>query len=83
MRVHRPTHVAVQGTRNQVFVDRTLVAGDTYRVPNIVGLRLTASDAGAVEVILDGSPVGFAGRDGVNARGLSLNPQSIIDRRRG
>jgi len=81
LRVHRPTHVAVQGTRNRVFVDRTLAAGDTYRVPNIVGLRLSTPDAGALEVILDGSPIGFAGRDGVTARGLSLNPQNIIDRR--
>jgi cytoskeleton protein RodZ len=81
LRVHRPTHVAVQGTRNRTFIDRRLSAGDTYRVPNMVGLRLSAPDAGAVEVILDGSSVGFAGENGVVARGLSLNPQNIIDRR--
>jgi len=81
LRVHRPTHVAVQGARNRTFIDRPLAAGDTYRVPNMVGLRLSAPDAGAVEVILDGSSVGFAGEDGLSARGLSLNPQNIIDRR--
>lgn len=81
LRVHRPTHVAVQGTRNRVFIDRALFPGDTYRVPNMVGLRFSAQDAGAVEVILDGSSVGFAGDDGVRARGLSLNPQNVIDRR--
>ena len=54
--------------------------GGTYRVPNIVGLRLSAPDAGAVEIILDGRSVGFAGEDGVMARGLSLNRQNIIDR---
>jgi cytoskeleton protein RodZ len=80
LRVHRPTRVAVQGARNRTFVDRTLAPGDTYRVPNMVGLRLTTPDAGAVEVILDGSPVGFAGKDGVTARGLSLNPQNVMDR---
>ena len=80
LRVHRPTHVAVRGTRNRSFIDRPLAAGDTYRVPNLVGLRLSTPDAGAVEVILDGSSVGFMGEDGVTARGLSLNPQSIIDR---
>lgn len=81
LRVHRPTHVAVQGTRNRVFIDRALFPGDTYRVPNEVGLRFSAQDAGAVEVILDGSSVGFAGDDGATARAVSLNPQAIVDRR--
>jgi cytoskeleton protein RodZ len=80
LRVHRTTHVAVQGTRNRTFIDRVLWPGDTYRVPNMVGLRLSSPDAGAVEVILDGSPMGFAGKDGATARGLSLNPQNIVDR---
>jgi hypothetical protein len=70
----------VQGARNRTFIDRPLAAGDTYHVPNLVGLRLSAPDAGAVEVILDGSFVGFAGEDGVMVRGLSLNLQSIIAR---
>lgn len=81
LRVHRPTYVAVQGPRNRVFIDRALFPGDTYRVPNVVGLRFSAQDAGAIEVILDGSSVGFAGDDGVRAGGLSLNPQAIVDRR--
>ncbi len=80
LRVHRPTHVAVQGARNRTFIDRVLWPGDTYRVPNIVGLRLSSPDAGAVEVILDGSSMGFVGKDGATARGLSLNPQNIVDR---
>jgi hypothetical protein len=41
-------------------------------------VRLIARDAGAVEVILDGVSVGFAGKDGVTARGLSLTPQNVI-----
>ena len=80
LRVHRPTHVAVQGARNRTFIDRVLWPGDTYRVPNMVGLRLSSPDAGAVEVILDGSSMGFVGKDGANARGLSLNPQNVADR---
>ena len=80
LRVHRSTRLAVQGTGNRIFIDRILDAGDTYRVPNMVGLKLTAPDAGAIEVILDDTTVGFAGRDGVLARGLSLEPQSIIER---
>ena len=80
LRVHRSTRLAVQGTGNHTFIDRILDAGDTYRVPNMVGLKLTVPDAGAIEVILDDTTVGFAGKDGVLARGLSLEPQSIIER---
>ena len=80
LRVHRPTHVAVQGARSRTFIDRVLWPGDTYRVPNMVGLRLSSPDAGALEVILDGSSKGFVGKDGATARNLSLNPQIIVDR---
>jgi cytoskeleton protein RodZ len=72
----------VQGNRNRTFIDRSLAPGDTYRVPNMVGLRLSAPDAGAVEIILDGTSIGFVGADGAVARELSLNPQNIVDRRR-
>ncbi len=80
LRVHRSIRVAVQGNRNRIFIDRILAAGDTYRVPNMAGLKLSAQDAGAIELILDDNTVGFAGKDGLTARGLSLDPQSIIDR---
>ena len=80
LRVHRPTFVAVRGARGQVFLERRLTPGDTYSVPNRAGLRLTARDAGAVEIILDGDSLGFAGSRGLQASGLSLNPQAIADR---
>ena len=80
LRVHRSIRLAVQGTGNRIFIDRILDAGDTYRVPNLVGLKLSAPDAGAIEVILDDTTVGFAGKDGAMVRDLSLEPQSIIDR---
>ena len=81
MRVHRPTHVAVQGARNRTFIDRAS-CGRRYLPRSEHGRveAVSAPDAGAVEVILDGSSVGFAGDDGVRARGLSLNPQNIVDR---
>jgi len=43
-------------------------------------LRLSSPDAGAVELILDGSSTGFVGKDGAAARNLSLNLQNIVDR---
>jgi cytoskeleton protein RodZ len=82
LRVHSPTIVAIRDARNQIFIDRELAPGDTYRVPNRVGLWLTAIDAGAVEIVLDGASVGFAGAQGAVLRDLPLNPQSIANRER-
>jgi cytoskeleton protein RodZ len=82
LRVHRPTIVAIRDARNRIFIDRKLVLGDTYRVPNLAGLWLTAIDAGAVEIVLDGASIGFIGAQNAAVRDLSLNPQSIANRRR-
>lgn len=82
LRVHRPTLVVVRGVRNQVFIDRMLVPGDTYRVPNSPDLLLSVEDAGAVEIMLDGKSVGFVGEPGIAASGLTLDPPSIIDRQK-
>ena len=81
LRVHRPLLVTVQGPNNQLFINRTLQPGDTYLVPNLAGLRLNARDSGAVELILDGNSIGFAGENGVTADGLPLNPQDLNARR--
>jgi cytoskeleton protein RodZ len=80
LRVHRSTRVAVEGARKHMFIDLVLVPGDTYRVPNIAGVKLNTQDAGAVELIVDGTSMGFAGQDGVKANGVSLSPQTIIAR---
>ncbi len=80
LRVHKPTRVLVQGSDNSVYMNRTLLPGDSYHVPNLVGLSLTTPDGGAVEVILDGTSLGYVGRAGTISEGLSLNPQAIVDR---
>jgi len=67
----------VGDNRKNVLFDRILGAGDTYRVPNLIGLKLSALDAGAIEIILDDTTVGFAGKDGVPARELSLDPKAL------
>jgi cytoskeleton protein RodZ len=80
LRVHRPSLVTVAGANNRVFINRTLQPGDRYIVPNVAGLRLSAPDSGAVELIVDGTSVGFAGANGVVANGMSLNPQDLAGR---
>ena len=83
LRVYKPTRLLVEGADNTVFINRTLRPGDVYRAPNLVGLTLTTPDGGAIEIILDGSSMGFAGKRGVTAEGLSLDPQSIVDHHSG
>jgi cytoskeleton protein RodZ len=76
----QPTRVLVEGTDGVVYISRTLRAGDSYRVPDRVGLTLTTSNAGALEVVLDGQRMGTAGRKKRMAEALSLDPQAIADR---
>lgn len=83
LRVHQPTHIVVQGQDGMVYINRTLMPGDTYQVPNLVGLTLNAANANAVEIDLDGSPMGYAGKDSGAAQQVSLDPQAIADRQRG
>jgi cytoskeleton protein RodZ len=81
LRIHRSLLVTVSNANNRVFINRTLQPGDRYIVPNLVGLRLSAPDSGAVELIVDGTSVGFAGDNGVVASGMPLNPQELAARR--
>jgi cytoskeleton protein RodZ len=80
LRVHSATRVLVQGEDGMVYINRTLQPGDTYQVPNVVGLTLTTTNANAVEVDLDGQAMGYAGKDAGMAEAVSLDPQSIVDR---
>jgi cytoskeleton protein RodZ len=80
LRVHQATRVLVQGQGGIVFFNRVLNPGDTFRVPNKVGVTLTTTNAGAVEVELDGQSMGYAGKGAQLAEALSLDPQAIVDR---
>lgn len=80
LRIHSVARVLVQGPDDTVFLNRTLRPGDLYQCPNIVGLTVTTPDSGAVEIILDGTSLGFLGKAGTIAEGMSLNPQDLMDR---
>ena len=74
------TRVVVQGPNGRVYINRILHPGDSYRVPNLVGLLLTTADAGAISVELDGQTMGTAGPPGQISEGLPLDPQALADR---
>lgn len=83
LRVSAPTKILVLGPDRRVFINRVLQAGDSYRVPNVVGATLTTPDGGAVEVDLDGQAMGHAGAHAQMTDALSLDPQAIADRNNG
>ncbi|MGZ5923033.1 MAG: RodZ domain-containing protein [Rhizomicrobium sp.] len=80
LRIHVATRILVQGPDGIVYMNRTLNPGDTYQVPNKVGVTLTTTNAGAVEFDLDGQSMGYAGQGAAVAEAISLDPQSIVDR---
>ena len=77
---HKPTRVTVLGQDQKLFLDRQLQPGDSYLVPNLVGLTLSTTDGGALEVILDGTTRGYAGKPGATAEGVLLDPRNVTDR---
>jgi hypothetical protein len=54
--------------------------GDWIPVPPHRGLALSTSDAGSVEILVDGRSVSTAGPDATVLRGLPLDPESLLAR---
>ncbi|HYM19287.1 MAG TPA: helix-turn-helix domain-containing protein [Micropepsaceae bacterium] len=77
---HKLARVTVLGANNRLFLDRALQPGDSYLVPNVLGLTLTTTDGGAIEFILDGNSLGYAAKEGVVSN-ISLNPRDVAARK--
>jgi len=80
LRARGDTRITVRGVDGTLYLNRDLKAGDTYQVPNTPGLSMATSDAGAVEVVLDGLAMGRAGQQQQVLGRVSLDPQSLVDR---
>lgn len=79
LRVRAATRILVEGADGKVFINRTLQPGDTYRVPLVEGITLTAQNGKAVELDLDGQAMGTAGVSDEAVDALPLDPQSVAD----
>ena len=77
------TRILVEATDGTVYINRTLHPGDSYRVPDRVGLTLTTPNGGAIALELDGQLMGSAGKGSQMTEALSLDPQAIVDRSNG
>lgn len=80
LRARGDTRLTVKGPDGQIMLNRELKSGDSYQVPDMPGLTMAASDAGALEVDLDGIALGRAGQAQQIVGKVSLDPQSLADR---
>ncbi|MBR9824633.1 MAG: DUF4115 domain-containing protein [Alphaproteobacteria bacterium] len=71
MRALAPTWIEVRDASGRVLFARELAAGETYAA-NENGLTVTARDAGAIEVELDGMNMGVLGETGITLENISL-----------
>jgi cytoskeleton protein RodZ len=83
LHANQTTRILVQAGDGTVYINRTLHAGDSYRVPDRVGLTLTTPNGGAIALELDGQLMGAAGKSAQMTEALSLDPQAIVDRSNG
>ena len=80
LRARGDTKLTVRGADGTLYLNKDLRAGDSYQVPNIAGLSLATSDAGAVDVVVDGLDKGQVGQNQQILGHVSLEPQSLVER---
>jgi cytoskeleton protein RodZ len=66
--------VQVQDAKGGILFSKTLHAGDTWPVPNLPGLVMTAGNAGATLIADNGKPGAPLGTDGTVIRKYPLTP---------
>lgn len=80
LKARADSRVTVRGEDGSIYLNRDLKPGDSYLVPNLPGLYLATSNAGALEVDLDGQALGRVGQNQEILGRVSLDPQSLVDR---
>ncbi|MEE8516005.1 MAG: DUF4115 domain-containing protein [Alphaproteobacteria bacterium] len=78
VRAKSDSWIQVREANNTLLITRILRTGDSYRVPNLKGLRLTTGNAGALEILVDGKPVAPIGLFGVVRRRVLLDPERLM-----
>lgn len=62
-----------------VLVEKLLLMGEIYRVPNREGLLLDTGNAGALKILVDGRPAPLLGEEGEIQRNIPLVPDTLIN----
>jgi len=77
IRANSQTWVRVEDGDGNVLLSRTLRAGESYRAPNREGMVLATRNAGALQLFVDGAPVGVAGSSGQVLADMPLDPATL------
>ncbi len=67
--------------QGRIVVKRVMRAGDTYSVPNGPGYSLVTTNAGGLDVVVDGNAKSMGARGDI-LRGVPLNPDTLKGSRR-
>jgi cytoskeleton protein RodZ len=82
LRANAPARITIRGADGKIYANREMTAGDSLQVPAMANLYLAISDAGAVNVELDGKNMGKVGLDAQVLGKVSMDPASLVDRYR-
>ena len=77
LRAHQPSWVQVSDAAGRVLYKKVLREGDQYYVPDMQGATLVTSNAGGLDVFVDGAAVQPLGDSGEILRGVPLNPDTL------
>jgi cytoskeleton protein RodZ len=78
LRATADSWIAVRDADRAVIFTRLLKPGDSYEVPDQIGLSLRTGNAGGLEITVDGKPVPPIGPNGAIRGNVALDPQALI-----
>lgn len=69
--------IQVSNAKQDILIKKVLKPGEKYFVPDEAGVTLVTSNAGGLEVYVDGAVVQSLGKPGGIVRGIALDPQEL------
>lgn len=73
----QPSWIQVSDAHEKVIFKKVLRPGEQYFVPNESGISLVTSNAGGLEIYVDGKKVQALGQPGEILRGIAMDPQEL------
>lgn len=78
LRATQDSWIQVRAGPDDLLLTRVLQAGDSYIVPNRLGITMQTGNAGGLEVLVDGRNLGPIGPLGAVRRNVALDPNRLL-----
>ena len=75
---HADSWVQVRGPGEELLLTRVMRSGDRYQVPNRGDLTMLTGNAGALEIVVDGTRIAPVGEIGAVRRDISLDADRML-----